>query len=238
MIVRALACAFLSAVALGAPPQRPERVLFIGNSLTLANGLGAMVEALAREAGDVPIETRTVAVGGFSLEDHWTQGDARRVLAAGGWTTVVLQQGPSTRPASEALLREFVRRFAGEAARIGASTAILMAWPPRAGPGTIDDSSRSHRRAAADVGALLLPVGEAFRVALESSPRLEVLSSDGFHPSPLGTYLAAIVIHRALSHRAAPFVPAELTPSGDRRFPAMHVSPDTITLLRAAAAAS
>ena len=225
-------------MALGATPQRPERVLFIGNSLTLANGLGAMVEALAHEAGDAPIETRTVAVGGFSLEDHWTQGDARRVLAAGGWTTVVLQQGPSTQPASEALLREFVRRFAGEAARIGARTAILMAWPPRAGPGTFDDSGRSYRRAAEDVGALLLPVGDAFRIALESEPHLKVLSSDGFHPSALGTYLAAIVIHRALSHRAAAFVPAELTPNGAPRFPAVHVSPGTVTLLRAAAAGS
>ena len=238
MTVRVLTSAFLAAVALAAPPQRPERVLFIGNSLTLANGLGAMVEALAREAGDMPIETRTVAVGGFSLEDHWTHGDASRVLAAGGWTTVVLQQGPSTQPASEALLRGVVRRFAGEAARIGARTAIFMTWPPRAGPGTMADSSRSHRRAAADVGALLLPVGDAFRAALESDPRLEVLSSDGFHPSPLGTYLAAIVIHKALSHRSAPFVPAELTANGDPRFRAVHVFPGTITLLRAAATGS
>jgi hypothetical protein len=132
-----------------------------------------------------------------------------------------------------------VRRFAGEAARIGARTAIFMAWPPRAGPGTIADSSRSHRHAAADVGALLLPVGDAFQIALEGDPHLEVLSADGFHPSPLGTYLAAIVIHKALSNRSAPFVPADLATAGDpQRFPAIHVSPRTITLLKSAAAGS
>ncbi len=71
-------------------------MLFIGNSLTAANRLGPMIEALARASGGPSIETRTVAYGGYSLEDHWTGGDARRTLAEGGWSTVVLQQGPSS----------------------------------------------------------------------------------------------------------------------------------------------
>jgi hypothetical protein len=230
---RLLACCLLLAVA-GAGPQRGQRVLLIGNSLTLANGLGAMIEALARAAGDPPIETRTVAIGGYSLEDHWTQGEARRALAAGGWSTVVLQQGPSSLPESRDLLREYAGRFDVRVRRAGARTALFMVWPPAAGPGTYAQVSQSYRSAAADVHGLLLPVGDAFRAALEKDPRTPLFGTDGFHPSPLGTYLAAVVIYQALAHRPEPFVSPTLE-SPDGRFPAIVLSPETVALFTAAA---
>src|SRR4051794_23821990 len=130
---RTLACGTLAVLSLALQPAAPQRVLFIGNSLTAANGLAGMVEALARAAGDQPIETRTVTVGGYSLEDHWQHGDARKILGDGRWTTVVLQQGPSTQPDSEVLLRDYVRRFDRAARQVGTTTAVFMAWPPRAG---------------------------------------------------------------------------------------------------------
>src|SRR5215213_597115 len=163
---RTLACGTLAVFSLALHAPAPQRVLFIGNSLTAANGLAGMVEALAREAGDPPIETRTVAVGGYSLEDHWQHGDARKILAAGRWTTVVLQQGPSTQSDSEVLLRDYVRRFDRAARQAGAATAVFMAWPARAGPGTFSDSSRSYRHANDDIHGLLLPVGAASCVAI------------------------------------------------------------------------
>src|SRR4051812_49836275 len=83
------------------------RILFIGNSLTEANGLPAMVEALSRQGGGTPISTASVVFGGFSLEDHWKQGTAQRRVAEGGWAIVVLQQGPSALPASQTALREW-----------------------------------------------------------------------------------------------------------------------------------
>jgi hypothetical protein len=235
MNLRAGACCLLAALSLAGRPDVPQRVLFIGNSLTQANGLGAMVEALARQAGDPPIETRTIAVGGYSLEDHWQGGEARRVIAACRWTTVVLQQGPSTQHDSEMQLRAYVRRFDAEIKRAGAATGVFMAWPPRAGPGTFGDSSRSYRHANDDVHGVLLPVGDAFRVALQRAPGVEILGADGFHPTPLGTYLAALVVHRALTHRAEPFVPASLEAS-DGRFPLVRTPDAVVTLLKVAAA--
>src|SRR5687768_11449553 len=66
------------------PPPRggAPRVLFVGNSLTEGNHLPAMVAALARASGQ-PLEVEAVTRGGFSLEDHWNQGDARRAVARG-----------------------------------------------------------------------------------------------------------------------------------------------------------
>jgi hypothetical protein len=227
----------VGAFGAGPPQVSPPKVLLIGNSLTIANGLGPMVEALARAAGGPSIETRTVATGGYSLEDHWTRGEARRVLAAGGWSTVILQQGPSSQPASQDLLRDYVRRFDREAKRVGARVALFMVWPPRSGPGTFQEVSGSYGRAARDVHGLLLPVGDAFRAAVKTDSQVALFAPDGFHPTPLGTLLAAIVIHRALTSRAEPFVPTSLE-SPDRLFPTITLTPDVVGLLRAAADAA
>ena len=52
-----------------------------------------------------PVSTASVVFGGFSLEDHWNQGIAQRRIAEGGWSIVVLQQGPSSLPESQVALR-------------------------------------------------------------------------------------------------------------------------------------
>jgi hypothetical protein len=75
-----------------------RRLLFIGNSLTAWNDLPDVVARLAMVDGQPAPSVRTIAVGGFSLEDHWHQGDAQRAIAAGGWDVVVLQQGPLCAP--------------------------------------------------------------------------------------------------------------------------------------------
>ena len=107
-----VAAAVSMACAGVASPLRADgtRILFIGNSLTATNGLPAMVEAIGASAGE-RVECTSVVYPDFSLEDHWTRGDARRAIQRGGWSFVVLQQGPSARPDSRVLLRDYVRRF-------------------------------------------------------------------------------------------------------------------------------
>src|SRR5262245_30223479 len=67
-----------------APVERPaelgERVLFVGNSLTEANDLPLMVEALSQAAGH-PLGVDAITYGGASLEDHWTQGTQNRIAS-------------------------------------------------------------------------------------------------------------------------------------------------------------
>lgn len=86
------------------------RVLFVGNSLTATNDLPAVVATLARSSGR-KLEYQTVAFGGYSLEDHWNQGDARAALASRKWDVVVMQQGPSALPEGQAHLREWASRL-------------------------------------------------------------------------------------------------------------------------------
>jgi hypothetical protein len=49
----------------------------------------------------------------------------------------------------------------------------------------------SYETAAKEIGGLFLPAGEAWRVAWKRDPDLHFYGPDGFHPSPLGSLLAA-----------------------------------------------
>jgi hypothetical protein len=179
-----------------APPggDGPARVLFIGNSLTEANGLPAMVESLANHDRTTRVTTASVVFGGYSLEDHWNQGSALRRIDEGGWTIVVLQQGPSALPESQQNLREWTARFDQRIRRTGARTALYMVWPESFRPEAFDAVSESYRRAAEDVGGALYPVGEAWREVWRHDPGVALYGPDGFHPTPAATYLAALVI--------------------------------------------
>lgn len=199
----AVRCAVLAVALWLASPAAPLRVLFIGNSLTYSNDLPAMVVALGRSAG-TPIDVESVAVPNFSLEDHWNQGDARRAIGRGPWTWVVLQQGPSALPESRALLIEYAKRFDREIQRAGARTAMYMVWPSRARRGDFAGVSRSYAAAAAELGATLLPVGDAWREAWAIDASLPLYGDDGFHPSPKGSWLAALVIYRQLTGQEPP----------------------------------
>ena len=185
------------------------RVLYIGNSLTVAHDIPALVSAFGASRGE-KITSRVVAFGNYSLEDHWHRGDASRAIAGGGWSIVVLQQGPSALPESQVLLRAYTRRFDEQIGRIGAKTALYMVWPSADRPADFDGVIRSYAAAAQDVGALLLPVGEAWRAAWRRDPGLELYGADRFHPSPLGAYLAALVMYQQFSSRSPIGLPSTI----------------------------
>ena len=201
-----------------------QRVLLVGNSLTTANDLPAMVQSLSTGAGARRLECHAVAFPNYSLEDHWNRGDAARTIAGGGWSAVVLQQGPSALPESRLLLVDYARRFDAVIRRAGARTALYMVWPAADRRGDFDAVSASYAAAAGAVGGLLLPVGDAWRAAWRREPQLALYGADGFHPSREGSYLAAVVIDAGL---------ADGSPVG---LPALGVLPARAALLQQAAA--
>jgi hypothetical protein len=217
----------LAAALLGTQPN-PTRLLFIGNSLTYANDLPAMVCAMARSAGR-QATCESVAKPDYGLEEHWNDGEARRAIARGS-DVVVLQQGPSSLPESRRLLISYTRRFDAEIKKAGARTALYMVWPSRVRRGDFPGVSQSYAAAAKGVKGLLLPAGDAWRAAWAADAGLELYGPDGFHPSPIGTYLAALVIYEQIFAAPPPAVPvpAAAQPVADvlRR-----VAHDTVALM-------
>lgn len=188
--------ALFAAVALPAQTARPLRVLFLGNSLTAGNDVPALVQAMAQLQG-VDLQYASVAPGGYAIEDHWRDGH-QELLVSGRYDVVVLQQGPSTLPDSQANLREWALAWAEAARRVGTRPALYMIWPVRTQANGFTLVSQSYRNAAAAAGAVVFPAGEAWREAIRLNPGLQLYQSDDLHAMPAGSFLAAMVIGRGL----------------------------------------
>jgi hypothetical protein len=193
----AAACLLVSGSGAQAQTPAPLRVLFVGNSLTSANDLPGEVARLARVTGK-RIETGMVAYGGYALEDHWNQGDARTALETGDWDAVVMQQGPSALLESRIQLSIWAGKLAGEARAHGTEPALLTVWPENYRRDAIVDVIASYRIAAKDAHARLFPAGDAWHRAWQCNTRLGLYGKDGFHPSRMGTHLAALVAYGRL----------------------------------------
>jgi hypothetical protein len=192
------------------PPQGSElNVLFLGNSLTAVNDLPALVQSMAATGG-VRLSCQAITVGGASLEDHWNAGEARTALDRKHWDYVVMQQGPSSRPKSQAHLQEWAARWADEARAHGATPALYMVWPIHGQADGFKLVAQSYRRAAKASNSRLLPVGEAWERALRSDRSLQLYQPDKLHPTLAGTYLAALVITQGLTGIRPLGIPASL----------------------------
>jgi hypothetical protein len=195
----------------GPPAGEGPAVLFIGNSLTYTNDLPEIVGAISLGAADdPPIRVGMVAFPGFSLEDHWNRGDALDAIDEGGWDVVVLQQGPSTLPASRAHLVEWSGRFAERIRGVGARPALLSVWPTDGTEAGYEAVLASYAAAADAVDGLLVPAGEAWREARARDPELTITLQDGFHPSLLGSVIAAYSSWAAITGRSPIGLPAEI----------------------------
>lgn len=185
---------------------REYRVLFIGNSLTDFNDLPGTVAHLAASTDDT-ISVQSVAKPNFALIDHVNGlSNAVEVVRSGDWDYVVLQQGPSALPESRDTLVLATRLLDPEIRAAGGRSALLMVWP---------ESSR--------IGA--------WRAAWANDPDLRLYGGDGYHPSPLGTYAAALVVYEGITGHDARELPGEAIVAGQR----LSVPGTTVRLLQRAA---
>ena len=127
-------------------------------------------------------------------------------------------------PASQADLLASTRKFADLARDHGARVALLMVWPESNRPAARDSVRMSYANAAAAVDGILVPAGEAWRAAWRRDPALELYSSDGFHPAPMGSYLAALSLFEQLYGRS----PVGVSAAG--------IDPSKVALLQQSAA--
>ena len=216
-----------SNAAVEPPPVIPPatyRVLFIGNSLTYSNDLPGTVAGLARSV-NVTIHVASVAGPNLALIDHVEgSSNALGVIRQGGWNYVVLQQGPSALSLSRDTLRLATRLLATQIEAVGARSALLMVWPESSRFAVFDDVRDSYRAAAADVAGLFLPAGEGWRTAWAADPQLPLYGPDGYHPSELGTYLAALVVYEGITGNDARALPDQAIVGGrDLNLPGTRV---------------
>jgi len=183
-----------------------SNVLFIGNSLTYANDLPAMLSAIAAQAGKTLV-TADVSQGGFALEDHFREGRAQAEIAR-GYQLVILQQGPSAEPESQVNLLRWATRFNPLIRNSGARPALYMVWPELARLRRFNDVRDSYSNAAFAIDGMFIPGGEAWRASWRIDPALEFYGADDFHPSTLGTYAIAVSMFAELFRQTPADLPA------------------------------
>lgn len=174
------------------------RLLFIGNSLTYSNDLPALLEELGKQDGKT-ISYTSLLYPNYSLEDHWNEGKAANEIETGNYDFVIMQQGPSAAPASQVLLLEFVTKFAELCKKANVRPVVYMVWPSKARSFDMDNVIRSHKNAAGRTNTVLAPAGLAWKYAWQQDETLTLYSEDDFHPSLMGTVLAAMTIYGSLT---------------------------------------
>jgi hypothetical protein len=208
-----------------------HHVLFVGNSLTYTNDLPATLAAIAASVGDT-IRVASEVGAGLALVDHLTGAtNASARIAQGGWEYVILQQGPTPAGICRDSLVLWTKLFNSRIRTVGAKPAVLMVWPIVGVGPPFDDVRVSFQMAAQEVNGTFLPAGEAWRAALRADATLALYSSDGFHPSPTGTFLTALEIYERVTGHDARTLPLLAFSNGVR----FSLPDSTIRMLQAAA---
>lgn len=213
-----------------------DNVLFVGNSLTYQNDLPGMVASIAA-AGGTPLNTGSLTLPNHALIDYVVNGSIQPVIASGapgGWQYIVMQQGPSTVP----ICRDTLVIAVKEIDRLGkagnATSVVMMAWPTKARALDFPKVHESSQMAAETVGARFAPAGDAWLRALERDPSLALYGPDGYHPAPLGSFLAALVIYEQVTGMDARDLPASAAIAGG----GVAATAATVRLLQEAAHAA
>jgi len=174
--------------------QPLSRILFIGNSYTSRNQLPRLLADLAAEAAHpARVEFDLVFAGGASLKRHWNAGIAQERLGRQSWNYVVLQEQSTLPVKNPARYHENVRLFAPEIGRRGAKMALYLTWSRQHAPDTQDRITAAVEAIAAEVDALVVPVGIAWRTVTATHSDMQLYTDDGSHPTVAGSYLAACV---------------------------------------------
>jgi len=191
------------------------KILFIGNSHTYFNGLPYQVrEMIDSAAGRGECQAWMCTAGGRDLAWHAEEGGTRMNLACHPWDYVVLQQKTHPFDGYEALsagyagLEPLVRSS-------GARALLYSTWKRKDAPESDQaEIDAAFSRLSGERGALLVPVGAAWRRARKTHPAIELYADDGSHASPAGSYLAACVFFRALTGASPVGLPARIAPNG------------------------
>ena len=195
----------LAAIALtGCGGEADHSVLFVGNSYTYYNDLPGIVETLG-DANGVSIETEMIAPGGAFLHEHRFNPEVAAAIQSGDFDTVIFQE-QSVAPSVLAFATENTLPAAETLDVIADNSGVRVIWfqtwghfngfPSEGHPNYESMQSaivNTYDAIAERNGGTVARVGETWRRARETAGT-PLYDPDGTHPSPAGSYLAAITI--------------------------------------------
>jgi hypothetical protein len=193
-------------------------VLFLGNSHTYLHYMPRMIVGLVKATDrGIGLQAEQSTGEGASLEWHWNSDVSCRKISSRKWDYVVLQDrsgGPLEEPDS---FQKYAGLLDTEIKKAGAKTIFYLTWANLSRPETQTLLTESYRSVAAQLGAVVAPVGAAWAKAQRLSADLVLHHKDGRHASPQGAYLTACVFYCVLTGISAEGLPATIFIEGKRR---------------------
>ena len=172
-------------------------ILFIGNSLTYTNNLPELVKNTAKQKGIV-IGTVMMALPNYAIIDHWNDGRVQELIESKKYDFVIIQQGPSSQAWGREVLIEYGKKFSDLCKANDTKLSYFMVWPSLNYYHTFAGVITNYRYAASVNGAILCPVGEVWKEHFDTTDNFDYYGPDGFHPSLIGSQVAADVIVKRL----------------------------------------
>jgi hypothetical protein len=213
MAVTVISLSLVDAQGASRRKEQALDILFIGNSYT--GNLGRMFTpwmAEARPGSHLQYRTQ----GGWTLARHLADPEVKEAINARSWDYVVLQEQSriptfSADTFSYEKHRASIRELVAWIRASGAKPVLYETWGRRDGdrgsPKRSPDFdamqahlTRSYADAAAEQGALLVPVGQVWQAVRKVDAQLgdALHAPDGSHASDKGSYLIAATFLRAL----------------------------------------
>lgn len=187
--------------------SKTYQVLFVGNSYTYYNDLWDLFADVAASGG-YTVEVDHVTQGGYYLDQYTNPADPfgkelQDKLAANTYDYVFLQE-QSTNP-----IVNYERFEAGAAAlhgmitEHGAEVVLYQTWARETGSpalsanrwtnkGMTEDLENAYRTLGETLQVAVSPVGTAFYDVHTNHKDIDLYDADTTHPSPTGSYLAAL----------------------------------------------
>jgi len=174
-------------------PEYPQRILFIGNSITYYNG-GVDIHTMNLANNIDPsleIYSSRMTGGGWTLEMHFNNPALIDSIQQGNYDMVILQEMTS-RPVNDPdLFYYYAAALDSVITDSGAQTAFFFSWPFE----SVFDEMIEHQAAAYNyigqqLDATVIPVARAWQISLQNNHEIDLFMPDGNHPTVQGTYLA------------------------------------------------
>ena len=177
-----------------------KKVLFIGNSMTFYNNLWNVFQGIAKRNGhDVEVESATNP--GKTILYNASAANCVEAMKKGGYDVVVLQDLVGGFDAD--ILQQGVDKIVPIIKKFSPNAKIVFyePWPVKnmiTKPGSyLPYFTDNYIKAAQKVNGDLAPAGEGF-YELYVDHNKNYYCSDGKHPTPLATFLAASTVYFAI----------------------------------------
>lgn len=186
-------------------------VLFVGNSYTFYNDMPTIYfENMAKACG-YSVKVTSITKGAHTLEkfadpsDNYGKMVDTALSAAGTYDFVILQE-QSMRPSLDAVGKfyEGTRKLAEKVRRAGAQPVLYATWGRQTGNEKLTEYNMTNESMTWKLAAAYAAIGEeldipVYHVGLAfhdvyANSKIDLYSADGSHPSPTGSYLAAMTL--------------------------------------------